>query len=72
MTVKPRSASEYRTRRFARKRAAVALPASLARPLRLGEPPVVGRIESGRLLLDPRTLTGDEVEAAGRAVAAAL
>jgi hypothetical protein len=33
---------------------------------------VIGRIEAGRLLLDPRTLTGDEVEAAGRAVAAAL
>ena len=32
--------------------AAVALPASLARPLRLGEPPVVGHIERDRLLLD--------------------
>ena len=35
-------------------------------------PPVVGRIEAGRLLLDPRTLADDEVEPAGRAVAAAL
>jgi L-seryl-tRNA(Ser) seleniumtransferase len=44
---------------------------ALAARLRAGEPPVIGRIEAGRLLLDPRTLTGDEVEAAGRAVAAA-
>ena len=45
---------------------------ALAARLRAGVPPVIGRIEAGRLLLDPRTLTGDEVEAAGRAVAAAL
>ena len=32
---------------------------------------MIGRIEAGRLLLDPRTLAGDELEAAGRAVAAA-
>jgi L-seryl-tRNA(Ser) seleniumtransferase len=32
--------------------AAVSLPAALARPLRLGEPPVVGHVEQGRLLLD--------------------
>ncbi|MGN6577982.1 MAG: L-seryl-tRNA(Sec) selenium transferase, partial [Nocardioides sp.] len=32
--------------------AAVALPAALAGPLRLGRPPVVGRVEAGRLLLD--------------------
>ena len=44
---------------------------ALAARLRAGEPPVIGRIEAGRLLLDPRTLTGDELEAAGRAVAAA-
>ncbi len=47
-------------------------PDALAARLRAGEPPVVGRIEAGRLLLDPRTLTGDELDAAGRAVAAAL
>jgi L-seryl-tRNA(Ser) seleniumtransferase len=47
-------------------------PDELAARLRLGEPPVVGRIEAGRLLLDPRTLAPDELEAAGRAVAAAL
>ncbi len=45
---------------------------ALAARLRAGEVPVIGRIEAGRLLLDPRTLTGDEVEAAGRAVVAAL
>ena len=44
---------------------------ALAARLRAGDPPVIGRIEAGRLLLDPRTLTGDEAEAAGRAVAAA-
>jgi len=32
--------------------AAVALPPELAEPLRRGEPPVVGRVEHGRLLLD--------------------
>ncbi len=51
---------------------AVALPdASLAAALRAGEPPLVGRIEGGRLLLDTRTLADDEIEAAARAVAAA-
>jgi L-seryl-tRNA(Ser) seleniumtransferase len=41
----------------------VAIPAAggaeleaLARRLRLGDPPIVGRIEGGRLLLDPRTV----------------
>jgi L-seryl-tRNA(Ser) seleniumtransferase len=32
--------------------AAVALPAEFAAPLRTGEPPVVGHVEGGRLLLD--------------------
>jgi len=32
--------------------AAIALPESLTHPLRIGEPPVVGRVERGRLLLD--------------------
>jgi L-seryl-tRNA(Ser) seleniumtransferase len=50
----------------------VALPdASLAPALRAGDPPLVGRIEGGRLLLDTRTLADDEIEAAARAVAAA-
>jgi L-seryl-tRNA(Ser) seleniumtransferase len=44
----------------------------LARRLRHGEPPVVGRVREGWLLLDPRTLSDAEAEQAGRAVAAAL
>ncbi|MBX6357386.1 MAG: L-seryl-tRNA(Sec) selenium transferase, partial [Micromonosporaceae bacterium] len=33
---------------------AVSLPEKYAQPLRLGDPPVVGRVERGRLLLDLR------------------
>ena len=55
---------------------AVALPGrspdALAAALRRADPPVIGRIEDGRLLLDPRTLAGDEVEATARAVVTAL
>jgi L-seryl-tRNA(Ser) seleniumtransferase len=41
----------------------VALPdASLAAALRAGDPPLVGRVEDDRLLLDPRTLAEDELE----------
>jgi L-seryl-tRNA(Ser) seleniumtransferase len=44
---------------------------ALAARLRAFDPPLIGRIEAGRLLLDPRTLAGDdELDAAGRAVAA--
>jgi L-seryl-tRNA(Ser) seleniumtransferase len=39
----------------------VALDAALAEPLRAGDPPVLGRVREDRLLLDPRTLTDDEV-----------
>jgi L-seryl-tRNA(Ser) seleniumtransferase len=46
----------------------VAVPAQWAVPLRLGDPPIVGRVREGRLLLDPRTLTDSEADA----VAAAL
>jgi L-seryl-tRNA(Ser) seleniumtransferase len=46
-------------------------PDALAAALRAGDPPLVGRIEAGRLLLDTRTLEDDEVEPAARAVAAA-
>jgi L-seryl-tRNA(Ser) seleniumtransferase len=47
----------------------VALPdASLAAALRHGDPPLLGRIEDGRLLLDPRTLAEDELETAVEAV----
>jgi L-seryl-tRNA(Ser) seleniumtransferase len=50
----------------------VALPEALAAPLRAGEPPVVGRVADGRLLLDPRTLADDEIEPAAAAVRAVL
>jgi L-seryl-tRNA(Ser) seleniumtransferase len=45
---------------------------ALAARLRHGEEPVVGRVQGGRLLLDPRTLTDEEAEAAGARVGAAL
>ena len=54
---------------------AVAIPGApdaLAAALRAGDPPVVGRIEDGRLLLDPRTLADDEVSLAAAAVRAVL
>lgn len=43
-------------------------PDALAARLRAGDPPLIARIENGRLLLDPRTLTEAEVEEARRAV----
>jgi L-seryl-tRNA(Ser) seleniumtransferase len=46
-------------------------PDALAARLRAADPPVVGRIEGGRLLLDPRTLGDDELEDVARAVRAA-
>jgi L-seryl-tRNA(Ser) seleniumtransferase len=36
-------------------------PEALARALRAHDPPVIARIHDGRLLLDPRTLTDEEV-----------
>jgi L-seryl-tRNA(Ser) seleniumtransferase len=48
---------------------ACALPAGLAEPLRLGEPPVVGIVREGRLLLDCRTLADAEVAEVAEAVA---
>jgi L-seryl-tRNA(Ser) seleniumtransferase len=42
----------------------------VAARLRAGDPPVLGRIADGRFLLDPRTLTDDEVELVGAAVRA--
>jgi L-seryl-tRNA(Ser) seleniumtransferase len=45
---------------------------ALAARLRAGEPAVVGRIWEGRLLLDPRTLSDEEAEAAAAAVAGVL
>jgi L-seryl-tRNA(Ser) seleniumtransferase len=49
---------------------ACALEESLAAPLRLGDPPVVGIVRDGRLLLDCRTLTDDEVDEVAAAVSA--
>ena len=50
---------------------ACALEESLAAPLRAGEPPVVGVVRDGRLLLDCLTLTDAEAEEAASLVAAA-
>ena len=50
---------------------ACALEESLAEPLRAGEPPVVGVVRDGRLLLDCRTLTDAEADEAAAAVRAA-
>jgi L-seryl-tRNA(Ser) seleniumtransferase len=48
---------------------ACAIEEELAAPLRLGEPPVVGIVRDGRLLLDCRTLSDAEVEEVVAAVA---
>jgi len=45
-----------------------ASPDELAARLRAADPPVIARIEGGRLLLDPRTLADDEVELVARAL----
>src|SRR6266576_129319 len=47
---------------------ACALEESLAGPLRAGEPPVVGVVRDGRLLLDCLTLTDEEAKLAAAAV----
>jgi L-seryl-tRNA(Ser) seleniumtransferase len=47
---------------------ACALEESVAEPLRRGDPPVIGILRDGHLLLDCRTLSDDEVEEAARAV----
>jgi L-seryl-tRNA(Ser) seleniumtransferase len=47
-------------------------PEELARALRANEPPVIGRIHDGQLLLDPRTLSEDDVPLVVRAVRGAL
>jgi L-seryl-tRNA(Ser) seleniumtransferase len=49
---------------------ACSLEDSLAEPLRSGEPPVVGVVRDGRLLLDCLTLTDDEADEAAAAVLA--
>jgi L-seryl-tRNA(Ser) seleniumtransferase len=50
---------------------ACALEENLAEPLRRGEPPVVGVLRDGRLLLDCRTLADGELDEVDAAVAAA-
>jgi len=50
---------------------ACAVEESLAAPLRAGEPPVVGVVRDGRLLLDCRTLTDAEIDEVAAAVSAA-
>jgi L-seryl-tRNA(Ser) seleniumtransferase len=47
---------------------ACALEEELAGPLRLGEPPVVGIVRDGRLLLDCRTLSDDDADEAAACV----
>ena len=50
---------------------ACAVEEQLAGPLRLGEPPVIGVVRDGRLLLDARTISDGEIEAVAAAVIAA-
>jgi L-seryl-tRNA(Ser) seleniumtransferase len=49
---------------------ACALDERLAAPLRVGDPPVVGVVRDGRLLLDCLTLTDDELDEVAAAVSA--
>ena len=44
----------------------------LGRRVHAGDPPLIGRVRDGMLLLDPRTLTDEEARLAAGAVAAAL
>ncbi|MGN6188055.1 MAG: L-seryl-tRNA(Sec) selenium transferase [Conexibacter sp.] len=44
----------------------------LAAALRTGDPPLIARIADGRLLVDPRTLTDDEIGHAATAIRTAL
>lgn len=47
-------------------------PEQLRKRLLAGDPPLVGRLEDGAFLLDPRTLREDEIPLAARLVAQAL
>ena len=47
-------------------------PVVIARALRAGDPPVIARIHDGRVLLDPRTLTEEELSPTASAVRAAI
>ncbi|SCL26788.1 hypothetical protein GA0074694_4621 [Micromonospora inyonensis] len=48
---------------------AVVLPEGFAEPLRVGDPPVLGRVVRGRLLLDLRCVPESADEVLGAAVA---
>ena len=50
---------------------ACAVEEELATPLRAGEPPVIGIVRDGRLLLDCRTVADEELDELAAAVAAA-
>ena len=41
---------------------------SLARRLRLGDPPIIARIQDEQVVLDPRTLPDDQLEVVAEAV----
>jgi L-seryl-tRNA(Ser) seleniumtransferase len=45
-------------------------PPARAAPLRAHDPPVIGIVRDGRLLLDCRTLTDDEIDEVAAAVRA--
>ena len=47
-------------------------PDGLALRLRVGEPPVIARVQGGRVLLDPRTLDDESYVTVGHALAQAL
>ncbi|MGZ4198461.1 MAG: L-seryl-tRNA(Sec) selenium transferase [Solirubrobacteraceae bacterium] len=47
-------------------------PEDIMRALRDGDPPVIARIHDGQVLLDPRTLTDSQIEAAAAAARRAL
>jgi L-seryl-tRNA(Ser) seleniumtransferase len=49
-----------------------AAPADIARALRQANPPVIGRIHEGHVLLDPRTLRDEDLEATAAASRTAL
>jgi L-seryl-tRNA(Ser) seleniumtransferase len=51
---------------------AVALPAGLAEPLRIGSPPVITRVEHGRCLVDLRCVRESDDETVRNAILAAL
>ena len=51
--------------------AACAVDVALAGPLRAGDPPVLGIVRDGRLLLDARTLTDADLDVVVRVIAAA-